>query len=214
MNGARSQTKCSDVVRQSLAAAPSDVSGSHCSVLLDKAPPCRPQSQSNGVAFTEGLGFWGRDVNSLRSGPNACKRSSQKAHLFIYFFIFCLYDSVWIVAFSDMRLFIAARFLCSSLSRIPALLLDFLHSLSVTLLSLLIYFFHPRLCCPLCFKHLFVWLPPPSAPSSSSSPAFLSPPTLKCFSSACLASNPPQSLLSFIHENADPQQGREKRQQT
>lgn len=65
MNGAGSQ--CSDVVRQSLAAAPSDVSGSHCSVLLDKAPPCRPQSQSNGAAFTEGLGFWGRDVNPLRS---------------------------------------------------------------------------------------------------------------------------------------------------
>lgn len=62
-----SQTKCSDVVGQSLVAAPSDVSGRRCSVLLDEAPPCRPRSQWNGAAFTEGLGFWGRDVNSLHS---------------------------------------------------------------------------------------------------------------------------------------------------
>lgn len=59
----------------------------------------------------------------------------------------------------------------------PSAPLDFLHSLSVTLLSLLIYFFHPRLCCPLCFKHLFVWLPPPPSP-----PSLPSPPPPPCLS--------------------------------
>lgn len=109
MNGACFQTKCSDVVRQSLA-APSDVSGSHCSVLLDKAPPCRPQSQSNVAAFYRGLGFWGREFNSLRSASCSRTEPSEGRFIFLFFYFFCLYDSVWIVAFSDMHLFIAARF--------------------------------------------------------------------------------------------------------
>lgn len=38
--------------------------------------------------------------------------------------------------------------------------------------------------------------------------------TLKCFPLCLSGIQPSQSLLSFIHENADPQQGREQRQQT
>lgn len=87
---------------------PSDFSGRHRSVLLGKAPPCRPRSQSNGAAFAEGWGS-GEGMLTLCAPSYACKRSSCMAHLFIYFFIYCLYDSVWILAFSDARLFIAVR---------------------------------------------------------------------------------------------------------
>lgn len=217
MNGACFQTKCSDVVRQSLA-APSDVSGSHCSVLLDKAPPCRPQSQSNVAAFTEG---WGSGEGSLTlcAPPRARERSPRKADLlFYYLFIFLpLWFSVDRSVLRHAFIYSSAV-LCSSLSRIPALLWTFyIPSLSPSFHFSSI--FSTRDCAVPSASNIcssgFLLLPLlPPFPLLPLLPAFLSPPTLKCFSSVCLASNPPQSLLSFIHENADPQQGREKRQQT
>lgn len=60
--------------------------------------------------FHRGLGFWGREFNSLRSASCSRTEPSEGRFIFLFFYFFCLYDSVWIVAFSDMHLFIAARF--------------------------------------------------------------------------------------------------------
>lgn len=121
--------------------------------------------------------------------------------------IFCFHNSVLTVAFSHMHLFIAAQFNVphSAASQRPFRL--FIFPFCHLLFHFLSIFSSRDRAVPFASNICSVWLLPPLCLSSL-------PPTLKCFSSVCLASNPPQSLLSFIHENADPQQGREKRQQT
>lgn len=210
-----SQTKCSDVVGQSLVAAPSDVSGSRCSVLLDQAPPCKAAKPIKRCRFHRG--GWGSGEGMLTPCAPSNAKALGKAHLFIYFFLSFLFFFLPLWFSVDRSVLRHALIYSSAVFMFvtqpdPSAPLDFFNIPSLSPSFHFSSIFSTRDCavpsasniCSSGFLLLLTLLPLP----------FFPPPALKCFSSACLASNPPQSLLSSIHENADPQQGREKRQQT
>lgn len=172
-------------------------------MLLDIAPPCSLQSQSNFTGFREG---WGFERALTLCGLLNNSESHNREHFEEIFSIpqFSVDYNISRHAFINSFMVFQSSF--------SYLLLPFLTSFYIPFQSStphfsLIYFFQHRLCCPFCFKHLLVWLFPPFCLSV--------PPTLKCFSSVCLASNPPNpSWASFmkmqIHSRAGKNVNRRK----